>query len=250
MRLREAQAVYDRYPALKSDGVIYASVAQVVTDLEQQLAQANERARIAAAAYDGQQSSQRELEALYQAATERVERAEGEAEHWRQENAATREAAANAMSEALEMIRPQVAWEAELAAATERAERAENRQRDMVTALLHTYVRLFPTFEFVSYEQALAVIEREWGAVYARLSAPIVCLCGSTRFYDAFQRANYDETMAGRIVLSVGFYPHSVEQAHGEAVGCMVEFRTFLPLIGSIPCRVSIDLQYRSSVVR
>lgn len=48
----------------------------------------------------------------------------------------------------------------------------------------------------------------------------VVCLCGSTRFYEAFQRANYDETMDGRIVLSVGFYPHSAEQAHGEAVGC------------------------------
>jgi hypothetical protein len=48
----------------------------------------------------------------------------------------------------------------------------------------------------------------------------VVCLCGSTRFYDAFQRANYDQTMAGRIVLSVGFYPHSsVEHGHGEGVG-------------------------------
>jgi hypothetical protein len=51
----------------------------------------------------------------------------------------------------------------------------------------------------------------------------IVCLCGSTRFYEAFQRANYEETMAGRIVLSVGFYPHSAKQAHGEAVGCTPE---------------------------
>lgn len=51
----------------------------------------------------------------------------------------------------------------------------------------------------------------------------IVCLCGSTRFYDAFQRANYEETMAGRIVLSVGFYPHSAEQAHGEAIGITPE---------------------------
>lgn len=47
----------------------------------------------------------------------------------------------------------------------------------------------------------------------------IVTLCGSTRFYDAFQRANFAETMAGRIVLTVGFYPHSAGQAHGEAVG-------------------------------
>lgn len=51
----------------------------------------------------------------------------------------------------------------------------------------------------------------------------IVCLCGSTRFYEAFQKANYDETMAGRIVLTVGFYPHSSEQAHGEKVGATDE---------------------------
>lgn len=44
----------------------------------------------------------------------------------------------------------------------------------------------------------------------------IVCLCGSTRFYKEFQRANYDETMAGRIVLSVGFYMHAATDAHSE----------------------------------
>ena len=49
---------------------------------------------------------------------------------------------------------------------------------------------------------------------------PIVCLCGSTRFYDAFQQANYERTMAGEIVLSVGFYPHAkAEHGHGEGVG-------------------------------
>ena len=48
----------------------------------------------------------------------------------------------------------------------------------------------------------------------------IVCLCGSTRFYDEFQQANYDETMNGKIVLSVGFYPHAKAQhGHGEGVG-------------------------------
>jgi hypothetical protein len=51
----------------------------------------------------------------------------------------------------------------------------------------------------------------------------IVCLCGSTRFYEEFQAANYRETMAGRIVLSVGFYPHCSERAHGEPVGCTDE---------------------------
>jgi len=47
----------------------------------------------------------------------------------------------------------------------------------------------------------------------------ITVLCGSTRFYRQFQEANYRLTMQGRIVLSVGFYPHSAEQAHGESVG-------------------------------
>lgn len=32
----------------------------------------------------------------------------------------------------------------------------------------------------------------------------IVCLCGSTRFGAAFRKANLEETLAGRIVLSVG----------------------------------------------
>ena len=32
----------------------------------------------------------------------------------------------------------------------------------------------------------------------------IVYLCGSTRFSDAFRKANLDETLAGRIVLTVG----------------------------------------------
>jgi hypothetical protein len=32
----------------------------------------------------------------------------------------------------------------------------------------------------------------------------IVCLCGSTRFIDAFRAANLRETIAGKIVLSIG----------------------------------------------
>jgi hypothetical protein len=32
----------------------------------------------------------------------------------------------------------------------------------------------------------------------------IVCLCGSTRFGEAFRQANLTETLAGRIVLTVG----------------------------------------------
>jgi hypothetical protein len=56
----------------------------------------------------------------------------------------------------------------------------------------------------------------------------IVCLCGSTRFYEAFQDANYRETMAGRIVLSVGFVGHRAGEIHGEGVGCTPEQKVAL----------------------
>ena len=48
----------------------------------------------------------------------------------------------------------------------------------------------------------------------------IVCLCGSTRFYEAFQVAYFIETLKGNIVLSVGFYGGSI---HGEHVGITPE---------------------------
>ena len=56
--------------------------------------------------------------------------------------------------------------------------------------------------------------------VPAAAETPVIaCLCGSTRFYDQFQRANYDLTMRGEIVLSVGFYPPAkAEHGHGEGV--------------------------------
>jgi hypothetical protein len=51
----------------------------------------------------------------------------------------------------------------------------------------------------------------------------IVCLCGSTRFKDAFEEANYRETMVGRIVLSVGFFMHASGNKHGESIGATPE---------------------------
>ena len=59
-------------------------------------------------------------------------------------------------------------------------------------------------------------------------SPVVVCLCGSTRFYGASQRANYEETMAGRIVLSVGFVPEADAQEHGEVEGCTPEQKVAL----------------------
>jgi hypothetical protein len=36
----------------------------------------------------------------------------------------------------------------------------------------------------------------------------IVCLCGSTRFKDAYEKAMRDETLEGKIVLTVGLFGH------------------------------------------
>jgi hypothetical protein len=44
----------------------------------------------------------------------------------------------------------------------------------------------------------------------------IVCLCGSTKFMEAFQAANLRETLAGRIVLSVGCYTKSDHDIFGS----------------------------------
>jgi hypothetical protein len=51
----------------------------------------------------------------------------------------------------------------------------------------------------------------------------VVCLCGSTRFREHFEKANYELTMAGKIVLSVGFYWQSGHVVHGETLGCTPE---------------------------
>lgn len=46
----------------------------------------------------------------------------------------------------------------------------------------------------------------------------IVCLCGSTHFMDAFFEAGWAETLAGRIVLSIGVCKHTSDHG-GEALG-------------------------------
>lgn len=73
----------------------------------------------------------------------------------------------------------------------------------------------------------------------------VVCLCGSTRFYDTFQKVNFDLTMEGKIVLSVGFYPHAQDQAHGGAVGVTEEQKRHLD---ELHCR-KIDLADRVHVI-
>lgn len=59
----------------------------------------------------------------------------------------------------------------------------------------------------------------------------IVCLCGSTRFYDEYQFANYLETLAGRIVLSVGFFAHHGMQVHGAQLTCTKDQKVDLDIL-------------------
>ena len=44
----------------------------------------------------------------------------------------------------------------------------------------------------------------------------IVCLCGSTRFKDAFIKAQKEETLKGHIVLTVGCFAHSGDDIKGK----------------------------------
>lgn len=46
----------------------------------------------------------------------------------------------------------------------------------------------------------------------------IVCLCGSTRFMDAFHAAGWNHTLDGQIVLTVGVCKHAADHG-GEALG-------------------------------
>lgn len=59
---------------------------------------------------------------------------------------------------------------------------------------------------FATHEEALASYKRLAGIEKAPEGRrpTVVCLCGSTKFWREFQRASLRETMAGRIVLSIG----------------------------------------------
>ena len=56
----------------------------------------------------------------------------------------------------------------------------------------------------------------------------IVTLCGSTRFYETWQEQNFRLTLEGKIVLSVGFYPHAADKAHAAHVGITPEQKVAL----------------------
>jgi hypothetical protein len=61
-----------------------------------------------------------------------------------------------------------------------------------------------------------------------KMRPKVICLCGSTRFFQQFMDENYRLTMEGNIVLSVGFFGHASAQAHGQTVGISPEQKVAL----------------------
>ena len=61
----------------------------------------------------------------------------------------------------------------------------------------------------------------------------VVCLCGSTRFKEAFERANQAETLAGRIVLSVGHFDRATPEMReqGKWAGITAEQKVALDVL-------------------
>lgn len=69
------------------------------------------------------------------------------------------------------------------------------------------------------YETLVCRLEEVIGELGVMLKKPkTVVLCGSTRFIDAFREANKSETLAGKIVLSCGYFGHSGDGDPDNAV--------------------------------
>jgi hypothetical protein len=51
----------------------------------------------------------------------------------------------------------------------------------------------------------------------------VVCLCGSTRFREAYEQASRRETLDGKIVLSVGLFGHQEAMDMGGPIKAMLD---------------------------
>ena len=70
--------------------------------------------------------------------------------------------------------------------------------------LERSWAKLNPQMQELAKEQYASALKTLGTAPKTNGKPAIVCLCGSTRFGEAFQQANLRETLAGRIVLSTG----------------------------------------------
>lgn len=70
-----------------------------------------------------------------------------------------------------------------------------------------------------SYAKSLLPVTRPLPCPPMKSPRPeIVCLCGSTRFMEAFHAAGWELTLQGKIVLTVGVCKHAADHG-GEALG-------------------------------
>lgn len=65
-------------------------------------------------------------------------------------------------------------------------------------------LNVFEALYIANYLQSTALDLMKYRELEKEERPLIVCLCGSTRFYDAFRQANLELTLAGIIVLSIG----------------------------------------------
>jgi len=72
------------------------------------------------------------------------------------------------------------------------------------------------------------------------VSPRIVCLCGSGRFREAFEQAEYDETLAGKIVLTIGCNTHDVARSE--------QLKQYKPMLDELHKR-KIDLSHEILVL-
>lgn len=103
------------------------------------------------------------------------------------------------------------------------AQRAEiERQRETIARLQAENANLSAHLETVATERGelmrrVSKTEQNRNGEGKMATRPtIVCLCGSTRFSEAFQEANLRETLKGRIVLSIGCNMRSDTEIFGH----------------------------------
>lgn len=100
---------------------------------------------------------------------------------------------------------------------------------DVVVELRRRAASQFWTWsgEAALYGRAADEIERlraEVGRGRPKEGRPtVVTLCGSTKFRETFERVQREETLAGRIVLSVGMYGHQEGLDMAGAVKAMLD---------------------------
>lgn len=84
----------------------------------------------------------------------------------------------------------------------------------VMEALRKIETHVYDLADAYRYVDDMDIVSRE--IIEASARPTIVCLCGSTRFYEAFRRANFELTLAGQIVLTIGCDTKSDQDLFGS----------------------------------